>query len=55
MKDYIDYMIDNKQAMYRARTAEKTEMLVSEIYKKIGVRLSKKLTVKILKSILNQK
>jgi len=54
MKDYVDYMIENKSAMARAKHIQKKIVLINEIYKKLGCRLSKDLSIKELKGILNQ-
>lgn len=54
MKDCVDYMIENKSGYYAAKTKGKKDILISEIFNKIGVRLSNKLTLKELKSVLEQ-
>jgi len=45
-------MIKNNAAKTRASTMQKKQNLIDAIYEKLGVRLSKKLTIKELNSVL---
>lgn len=54
MKDYVEYVIENKTSNSVVKSVNKKKNLINKIHSKLGVRLSKSLSIKELENILNQ-